>query len=465
MKHFICIIFISLAWQTANSQLLQQSQELSFSEYLGYVKKYHPVVRQANLQISSAQAGLIAARGAFDPKIEVDYYKKEFKGTEYYSLLNSSFKIPTWYGIELKAAFDNTEGIYVNPQNTTPNNGLTSLGINIPLAQGLLINNRMADLRKAKVQLQLSEAERKLQTTAAIYEASIAYFNWKRAYSEVQLYDTYLKFATERYSGIRKLIEAGDKPAIDSIEAGITVKNRHLSLSEAQLKLAKARLELSNFLWLDNVPMELAEDIAPENAIEADITEALGIDPALQVADSLDGHPKVLALQGKVDILNIDRRFKANLLLPRIDLSYNYLSEPSYLDNYRFEDYKVGLNFSFPLFLRKERGALKLAKIKVQDGMFELDLARLEIKNKLIAQRTEIASLIGQRKIAGELVADYTSMLQSEERLFSFGESSIFLINTRENNVVSAKLSQIALLNRYLASNAELFRIMGNPGN
>ncbi len=463
MKRFICVIFFSFAWQTANSQQLQRSQQLSFSEYLGYVKKYHPVVRQANLQISSAQAGLMAARGAFDPKIEVDHDKKEFKGTEYYSLLNSSFKIPTWYGIELKAAFDNSEGVYVNPQNTTPNSGLTSLGISIPLAQGLLINNRMADLRKAKVQLQLSEAERKLQVTAAIYDASVAYFNWMKAYSEVQLYDTYLKFATDRYSGIRKLIEAGDKPAIDSIEAGITVKNRRLTLSEAQLKLAKSRLELSNFLWLDNVPMELAEDVTPEDTIETGITEALGIDPTLQVTDPLDDHPKVLALQGKVDILDIDRRYKANLLLPRIDLSYNYLSEPSYIDNYRLEDYKIGLNFSFPLFLRKERGALKLAKIKVQDGMLDLDLARLEIRNKLIAQRTEIASLAGQRKIVGELVTDHTSMLQSEERLFSFGESSIFLINTRENNVVNAKLSQIALLNRYLTSNAELFRILGSP--
>ena len=460
MKNFILIAFACFAtWQTHSQQL----QQLSFSEYLGYVKKYHPVVRQANLEISSAQAALMAARGAFDPKIEVDYDKKEFKGTEYYSLLNSSFKIPTWNGIELKAAIDIREGLYVNPQNTTPNSGLTSVGINIPLAQGLFINTRIADLRKAKVQLQLSEAERKLQVTTAIYEASIAYFNWKKAYSEVELYSTYLNFASERYEGIRKLIQAGDKPAIDSIEAGITLKNRRLTLSDAQLKLAKARLELSNYLWLDNVPMELSEDMVPEDAVEASVTDALGLNTAMEAQSALTNHPKLLALEGKVNILEIERRYKANLLLPQLNFSYNYLSEPSYFDNYRFEDYKVGVNFSFPLFLRKERGALKLAKIKVQDGMLDLDLARLEIKNKYIAQQTEITSLAGQREIADDLVKDYTSMLQSEERLFSFGESSLFLINSRENNVVSARLSQIALQNRYLTANAELFRILSNP--
>jgi hypothetical protein len=54
-------------------------------------------------------------------------------------------------------------------------------------------------------------------------------------------------------------------------------------------------------------------------------------------------------------------------------------------------------------------------------------------------------------------------MLQSEERLFSFGESSMFLINSRENNLVSAQLSQIAIENRFYNSNAELFKIMANP--
>jgi hypothetical protein len=38
----------------------------------------------------------------------------------------------------------------------------------------------MTDVRKAKVQLQLSEAERKLQAIAVLYDASVAYFSWKK---------------------------------------------------------------------------------------------------------------------------------------------------------------------------------------------------------------------------------------------------------------------------------------------
>jgi outer membrane protein TolC len=439
-------------------------QELTYNEYLGYVKKYHPMVKSANLEVNSAQANLMMARGGFDPKIEVDFDKKQFKDSQYYSLLNSSFKIPTWYGIEVKAGFDNSEGIYLNPQNTLPNQGLTSLGINIPLGQGLLINQRMADLRKAKIQIQLSQAERKLQAIEVLYNASVAYFNWKRNYSEVQLYSTYLKNAEVRFNGVASLIKNGDKPAIDSVEAGIIVRNRKLNLEDSQLKLAKARLELSNFLWLENnVPLELQDTIIPEDKLENTIKETLKTNELLVETISIENHPKINSLQSKLDILEVERKLKANSLLPKIDLGYHYLSEPNYWNDTNFNNYKVGMNFSFPLFLRKERGGLQLAKFKIQDTKYSLDLERVQLKNKINAQQTEINSLERQRKLISDLVKDYNTMLSSEERLFSFGESSIFLINSRENNLVSSQLSELSLENRYLISNAELFKIMANP--
>jgi outer membrane protein TolC len=123
----------------------------------------------------------------------------------------------------------------------------------------------------------------------------------------------------------------------------------------------------------------------------------------------------------------------------------------------------VGVNFSFPIFLRKERGSLKIAEFKLQDTQYELNLQRVQLTNKINAQQTEISALERQRKLITNLVDDYATMLNSEERLFSFGESSIFLVNSRENNLVSAQLSQLSLENRYFTSNATLFKIMANP--
>ncbi len=463
MKKIIFLLLVLSAGVAAQNKL-PNDKVLTYNEYLGYVKKFHPLVKSANLTVSNAQANLMMARGGFDPKIEVDFDKKQFKDSEYYSILNGSFKIPTWYGIEVKAGFDNSEGVYLNPQNTLPNQGLTSLGLTIPLGEGLFINQRMADLRKAKIQLQLSKSEKKLQAVAVLYDATLAYLNWVNNFKEVQLYTSYLKNAELRFSGVSSLILNGDKPAVDSVEARIIVRNRKLSLEDSQLKLTKAKLELANFLWLENnIPLELQDDIIPEENLEVSIDATLQTNNLLQGNLSLENHPKINALQSKIEILNVERKLKANQLLPKIDLGYHYLSEPSTFDESNFNNYKVAVNFSFPIFLRKERGNLQLAKFKIQDSQFDLDLEKVVLKNKINAQQTEINSLAKQQKILSELVQDYKTMLNSEERLFSFGESSIFLINSRENNLVASQLSQISMENRYFISKAQLFKIMANP--
>jgi outer membrane protein TolC len=462
---FLLLFSLNLqAQNTVSETTLPQKMEFTFNEYLGYVKKFHPLVKTANLEINKAQATLMAARGAFDPKIEVDFDKKQFKDTEYYSVLNSSFKIPTWYGIEIKAGFDQNEGYYLNPENTVPNPGLTSLGISVPLGQGLFINQRMADLRKAKMQIQLGQAERKLQAIAVLYDASVAYFNWKKNYEEFEMYSQYNTNAETRYKAVQSLIKEGDKRAIDSVEAGISFRSRQLSLENSRLKLLKAKLELSNFLWLDNlIPMELSENLFPELKIEITIQETLKTNDLLADTFSIENHPKISALETKIDMLEVDRKLKANALLPKIDLSYSYLSEPQYIDSYKFENYKVGINFSYPIFLRKERGGLKLAQYKIQETTNSLNLERLQLSNKIKAQKEVITSLNKQRLMASNLVNNYITMLQSEERLFTFGESSLFLINSRESSLITAQLNAIGLRNEFFISNSELYKIMANP--
>ena len=108
---------LAFAQDSEDTQVLGE-EILTLSEYLGYVKSFHPVVKQANLVINEGEAKLLKARGAFDPKLEVDFDKKEFKNTEYYDKLNAAFKIPTWYGIEFKGKYEENSGAFLNPEST-----------------------------------------------------------------------------------------------------------------------------------------------------------------------------------------------------------------------------------------------------------------------------------------------------------------------------------------------------------
>jgi outer membrane protein TolC len=460
MKLF-CRLFIVLSLFEVQAFAQEFNQGvLSFREYLGYVKKYHPLVSRANLEIDKAQAGLMQARGAFDPKIELDFDNKQFRGSQYYSILNSSFKIPTWYGIEVKAAFDDSQGIFVNPQNLGPNQGIATVGFSVPVAQGLFINQRIADLKSAKLQIQLSESQRRLLSLEVLYKASIAYFAWLKHFNEVEMYKEYLFYSQDRYKGVLRLIQQGDKPAIDSIETGIAVKTRELNLENAILKLNKSRLDLANYLWINDVPIETAENLKPEISLSNNIEAVLNTGDLFDTQDIIASHPKLRMMETKIGMLDIERRLKANYLLPKIDLGYYYLSEPLMFNSFRNDDYKVGLNFSFPIFLRGERGSLNMTKLKLKETKFELQQERLEIQNKIDAQQVEKSSFRKQSGQISNLVNDYKKMLDAEERLFSFGESSIFILNSRENNLISAKIQQIDLENSFLVSNADLFRIL-----
>jgi len=79
-----------------------------------------------------------------------------------------------------------------------------------------------------------------------------------QGYNELKLFENSLVNAELRYRGIAKGVEVGENAEIDAVEARIAVNNRKLNLEQSKVKLMKAALELSNFLWLENnVPVEL----------------------------------------------------------------------------------------------------------------------------------------------------------------------------------------------------------------
>ena len=443
----------------------QDSLVLGFKEYLGYVKKYHPIAKQAQLNIAMGQAQLMKARGGFDPKVEVDYSTKEFKDTEYWDRLNATFKIPTWFGIELKGNFQQNEGYYLNPDETLPEDGLYSAGVSMSVLQGFWINERMATLKKAKLFREQTKADQDLQVNQVLYNASLAYFDWLQAYRDAEVYKDFLENAEIRFQGIKESALAGDIALIDTVEAKIAVRNRDLGYQQAKVNLMKKSLELSNFLWIEDVPVELQPGISPVMEPEMDINSTLEIDGVPLDSFNLETHPKLISLDYKIEGLNVDRRLKFNKLLPKLKAEYNFVTEtPEFINSFITENYKAGLSFQMPIFLRKERGDLKLAKFKLRDAEYERDNAQVEIQNKVIAIYNELDSFTEQNQLITDIVKDYTTMLRAEERKFSFGESSLFLINSRESKLIDAYLKQNKMQNKFFYTKAKLFKSLAiNP--
>ncbi|QOD61408.1 TolC family protein [Polaribacter haliotis] len=458
MRKLIIFLFV-ISFSSLKAQE-EAVSKMTLSEYLGYVKMYHPIVKQANLIINNSEANLLKARGSFDPKIEVDYTKKQFKEKEYYNKLNGAFKIPTWYGVEFKANFEQNDGVFLNPENSVPLDGLYSAGVSVSLARGLLTNQRMASLKQAKYFLEQAKEDQQITVNTILYDASLSYFNWLKTYNEKRVYDDFLNNAKIRFEGTKRAFQEGEKPAIDTLEARITLNTRKLNLEKARIKLIKASLELSNFLWLnENTPVELKESIIPDlntyNAIDKTFNIALFNNENFEI----ENHPKIRSLEYKIKSLDVEKRLKMNNLLPKIDLQYNFISpNGDQINSFNTNNYKAGINFSMPLFIRKERGDLKLAKIKLQDKQLESETVKVVIKNKIDAIQQELSSFIIQSDFTANIVRDYDVLLKAEERKFFLGESSLFLVNYREEKYIDSKLKAISLENSFFKSKATLFK-------
>ncbi len=434
---------------------------LTLSEYLGYVKKYHPIVKQARLKTTEGQIKLLKARGAFDPKIEVDYNRKKFKKTTYFDKLNTSFKIPTWYGIQLKANYENNSGVFLNPEFNVPEEGLYSAGISVSLAKGLLTNKRMATLRKAKIYAQQVKAEQQLLINDIFYDAIISYLHWLKDYQIRQTYVSFVKNATDRLTNVKKSFLKGDKPAIDTLEANINLKNRLLDLEKSDIKYIKSKLALSNYLWIaNNIPLELESKMLPDVDTNNKIDLVLNMNSNKVTESAIENNPKVVSLQLKKEQLKIDKRLKLNNLLPKIDLEYNFLtSKYKNIIDFDTNNYKGGLNVSIPIFLRKERSELKLAKLKLQDIDFTISSNKVNLRNKINTTLNEIASYKKQNNLLDNLINDYLQIVKAEERKFTLGEGSLFRINYREVKLIETKIKSIQTYFYAMNSTANLFKI------
>jgi outer membrane protein TolC len=466
MRSFIKLITAFLSFIIVNVATGQEiNQTLTFEEYLGYVKEHHPLMKQANLTLSIGEANLLRARGGFDPKIEVDYDRKKFKNTEYYDLLNATFKIPTWYGVEFKANFEENSGQFLNPSLKLPEEGLYSAGVSFSLAQGLLTNERMASLKQAKFFIRQSQADRDYLVNDILFNASLAYFEWLEATNEQQIYSSFLENAKVRLNAITRSVEEGDKAAIDITEARILLQNRELDLEMSRLKMRKAALKVGNYLWINNIPLELEENVVPKSPSINVLESVLILEGITNMEEYAKSHPKLRSLDAKIEGLLVDRNLKRNKLLPKVDLQYNFLSQDyEQLNSFNLANYKAFVNVSFPIFLRKERGDLQLANYKIQNAEFDKAAASLNIANKIAGINFEIRSLDTQNKLINDIVTDYRLLVKAEERKFILGESSLFLINTREQKLIDAQIKENSLLIKQLNATSRLFNALGSSG-
>ncbi|KYP14238.1 MAG: hypothetical protein A1D16_04280 [Flavihumibacter sp. CACIAM 22H1] len=445
------------------------SYTLSEQQLLAIIRKFHPYLQQANLQVDQAGAFIRESRGAFDPVLSTNFDKKTFDEQLYYNYFNPEIVIPTWYGIEVYGGLEEVLGNRTAVERTLGKSSY--LGVSVPLAKDLVLDKRRAVLKQAKIMLNQTAAERQNLVNDLLNESLAVYWTWVRNYQVYRILKEAVDVNADRYRFIRLEAIQGLRAAMDTTEALTQLQQFQLLEADAYLQFQNAGLELSNFLWQEeNKVFEWNERIVPDSSWAASNDWKIDL-PSLDelVTSARLEHPKLKAYQYKLGVQEIERRLKFQSLLPKADLKYNLLNkgynvvdklDRAFLEN----NYKIGFSFQMPLFLRQGRGAYQQAKIKIRQTNLDIDQIQLEIENKVRNYYNELMTLRKQIAINESAYDNYLRLFRGENLRFTVGESTLFLLNARENKVLESLQKLIELKTKWYKSKAGLVWAEGKWG-
>ena len=448
-NNLFLLFFIGLSFCTLAQDTLTT---LNAEQVLQAVKKYHPIAQQANIGVKKSEADVTIARGAFNPIIANYMAQKTLNGTNYYNYVMPQVKLPTWYGVELSAGAANVSGQRLN-EDETP--GKTSfVGVSIPLAKNLILDKRRAFLQQAKLYNTLAQAEQRALLNDVLMSAMDAYWNWVKAYQTYAVVKANVQVNIARLSLVKKGVDNGERPAIDTVEALTQLQSFELQQNQQWLAFQNAGLQLSAYLWnANNQPYYLPETIIPQAGWENE-TNISSFNLALVdlLNTSNQSNPNLVAYQYKIDALTIDKKLKFQELLPKLDLNYNWLNKsytPQLHTNFGNDNYQVGLKFEMPLFLGYGRGEYRKAGLKLQETKLGLNIKQQQTEIKIKQYHNELVTLQKQIELQRNNYTNYQLMLKAEESRFNNGESSMFLINSRETKALEALEKLIDLKTKY----------------
>jgi outer membrane protein TolC len=421
---------------------------LNYSDYINKVLDDHPFTQLADLEISAAKANLLKAKGNFDPYINYQYSEKNYNDLNYYTIHQGKLIVPTGLGPILSLGYEKSNGNFLNPQWKLPNEGLVNMGINIPLLQGLIIDESRAFLRQAKAIYKASEIEKKLVLNQIILNSTFQYWYWFESYNKLLVADKGVILATERLNASITSAKAGDIPFIDTLETNIQLQNRLVNFQKNYGEFKINELQLGFFLWTDSVQTTIESTPPNYMLFNSPSVPNLNMDT---LNYKLKFHPELNQKILKLKILEYDKKMAWEYFKPQVNLNYNPLADYNDIFNQPYinpNNYKLGLDIKIPIFYRKQIGNLQSISIYQEQTKIELDTKQREIYNEAMSLYIELQALEKQINTQKNNLQNNLDLLQAEQEKFKLGESSVFMVNTRENAYLNSEIKLIELISK-----------------
>ncbi|MBT8467852.1 MAG: TolC family protein, partial [Deltaproteobacteria bacterium] len=288
----------------------EPGRPLHFEEVLQSVNAHDPRIRQAVAQLRKAESKTMAARGAFDPRLDGD--GKILTGA-YYDVRRATVELrqpTTLWGSEIFVGY--RVGLGINERwptyrdDQTLSGGEVRAGIEVPIWRGGLIDPDRAERARA---IQLEEAAGQALSAAKLnleLAAARTYWNWVGTGQNREVAKALLDLAEQRDSQLRRRLAAGSIASFDVVDNERILLERKAFLVAAERAFQEATFELSLFLRdSQGLPVVTGAQRVPEKVTVAPIEE-LSVERA--VDEVLACHPELKTARAELEAAEVDQK-------------------------------------------------------------------------------------------------------------------------------------------------------------
>jgi outer membrane protein len=344
--------------------------------------------------------------------------------------------------------------------------GQIGMTVTQSLLKGLGRGYNMANLRKARIDVEISRLELKAVAEQIVADVEQGYWDLFLAKREMRIQERSLELAERQLNESIERIAVGRLAELELAAVQAEVATRKESLIDAQSRYEQARLHFlfllnpSNGEHWDIVPVTLDKPFSPVDTLDAVQTHvelAHEYRPDLQQA-------RLDLEKNKLDVVRT-----RNGLLPLLDLFVSF-GKTSYAQSFGeslpdigspFYDVSAGLTFEMPLLNGQARA--EHARSKYTREQLELALSNMSRMVERDVRSAYVEVLRSREQINATKVArDLQEQKESAElEKYRVGKSTNYLVMQAQRDLIASHLNEVRSMVSYLNALVDLYLMEG----
>ena len=439
----------------------------------------------AAYNLEESKFGILSARGAFDPNVEVD-----LGATDTQTPTTSRVQAPDTktaygnvaltgllpYGTTYSVGWANTRRDSEIPGYTLVNPTYTS-SFSLGLTQPLLRNFGRAVNERFVVQARIGRDGTAFgfvtAVQTAIQTAENAYWDLVYAVENLKAKQEALKIATDLNRITKIKIDVGALAPIEIVQTEVTIAQREQDIITAEGLIGDAQDRLRRLLNVQTIPDWNRQIVPTDRPGRSALREPLVTDVNKGYETALKTRPEIRQALLSIESKKVTQAYAKNQLKPRLDLAGGYglaglgaqgdivnadgsVDHLSYGDalsqigRFNYPAWSLGVVFAVPIGNRAAKGnaAIANADLELARTNFAIAKANMNLEVRTAARGLDTGYRSVQAASKGRELAERN--LDAEKKKFENGMSTNFQVASVANDLTTAVTNELQAIATYL---------------